>query len=157
LLNFTGDGLVFIVLLVLTILGGVALIAGFAWLLASSGQTRRRSGPEVGAEVFGALSDGDLEDEKVTIPLAERTVFRGTGIKVERETELSYAEIKAALRERRWRQALPALLVIGGMSALLAFGSLTLLVRWDDRFVGVLIVALVFYTLIRIWIGFIRA
>jgi hypothetical protein len=151
----------FTVLLVLTVAAGVDLVAGFVWLLASRGQTRRRSGPAVGAEVFGQIAEAeeDFEQEpgQVSVPLAERSVFRGTGVKLEREAAMGYDEIKAALRARRWRQALPGLSILSGMTGLLAFGSLTLWVSWEDKLIGGVLVAVVFYALIRIWIGFARA
>jgi hypothetical protein len=147
----------FATLLGLIILGGLELVAGFVWLLISAGQTHRRSGPEVGAEVFGQVLRADDEDGGASVSLAERSTFRGTGVQVEREAEVSYAAIKAALRERRWRDAMPGLLALAGMTELCVFGSLALFVSWEDKFIGGLIVAVVLYTLTRIWIGFVRA
>ena len=48
----------FIPLLVITGISLLVLIVGVAWWLASSGETRRRRGPEVGAEVMRGL-DGE--------------------------------------------------------------------------------------------------
>jgi hypothetical protein len=111
----------------------------------------------VGAEVFGQLADGSDQEDGASVVLAEHSAFRGTGVKIEGEAEVGYGEIKAAFRQKRWRQALPALLAMGGLSGLLAFGSLALLVRWQEKLLGALVVALVFYTLIRIGIEFARA
>jgi hypothetical protein len=57
--------MVFISFLVLTGLSAIAMITGFAWMLATSGRTRRRSGPEVGAEIMG----GQMAEEGETLAL----------------------------------------------------------------------------------------
>ena len=48
----------FVLFLALTILSLIVLIVGFIWLLASRGQTTRRSGPDVGAEIMTGMGDG---------------------------------------------------------------------------------------------------
>ena len=47
----------FVLFLALTILSLIVLIVGFIWLLASRGQTTRRSGPDVGAEIMTGMGD----------------------------------------------------------------------------------------------------
>jgi hypothetical protein len=148
----------FIFLLALTILFGLLLIGGFIWIISGSGQTRRRSGPEVGAEIMGqVMAASDEEQGDVNISIAEASVFKGTGVSVEKEVSVGYDEIKAMVRAGRWRESLPTLLAMAGVAGFLAFGSLTILVRWDNKLVAAIIVVVVFYTLARIAISFARA
>jgi len=147
----------FIILLVLTAVSAVAMVAGFGWLLASSGHTTRRSGPEVGAELAADMAEMQEQDAGAGATIAERSTFRGTGVKVEREADVSFADIKAALRRGSGREALPAQLAMGGLSGLLAFGSLALLAGWQEKLIGAIIAIAVLYCLVRIWIGFARA
>ncbi len=148
----------FILFLALAILGVLALAAGLAWLLIGSGQTRRRSGREAGAEVMGAVMEADEEEtDGVSILIAGGQVFRGTGTIVEKEAEVGYGQLKADLRQKRWREALPPLLIMAGMTVFCLFGSLALFVRWEEKLIGALLAAVIWYTLARIWIGFARA
>ncbi len=145
----------FILLLVLTAASGIAMVVGFSWLLAGSGQTTRKSGPEVGAEVMAGMAEMEEDDAGVASTLAERSAFKGSGVKVESEVSVSFADIKASMRAGGGA-GVPALLAMGGLSGLLAFGSLTLLAGWRNL-IAVVVVIGVFYCLARIWIGFARA
>jgi hypothetical protein len=93
----------FVLFLALAVLSLIILIVGFIWLLTSRGQTTRRTGPEVGAEIMTGL--GNENDE--AIPLVEKSVFAGTGTKVTRDAEVSFVEIRQMIRDRQWRKALP--------------------------------------------------
>lgn len=145
----------FTVFLTLAIASLIVLIAGFILLMTTRGETTRRSGREAGAEIMGGL--GEEETEGVSIPVLEKSVFVGTGVSVTRETEMSYAEVKQLVRDRRWRAALPPLLVIGGMFGLIVFGVVALWLKLDDKLVATLIAAVVLFTMGRIGLGFIRA
>jgi len=142
--------MVFITFLVLTGLSAVAMITGFVWMLAASGRTRRRSGPEVGAEIMG----GQMAEEGET--LAEGTVFKGKGVAVSREVDLSFAEIKGMIRARR-PEAVPALLAAGGLLCLVLFGAVALWLGLEDKLVGTLFALVVLYTVGRIVVSFVRA
>jgi len=76
---------------------------------------------------------------------------------VTRETEMSYAEVKQLVRDRRWRAALPPLLVIGGMFGMVIFGVLALWLKLDDKLIATLIAAVVLFTMGKIALGFIRS
>jgi hypothetical protein len=79
-------------LLALTIFCGLLLIGGFVWLMASSGQVRRRSGPDVGAEIMGQVMGDEGESPgDLNIPLAEGSFFRGTGVAVDKEARWTLA------------------------------------------------------------------
>ena len=145
----------FTIFLILAVASLIALIVGFILLMTSRGETTRRSGREVGAEIMGSL--GEEETEGVSIPVLEKSVFVGTGVEVSREVEMSYAEVKQLVRDRRWRAALPPLLVIGGMFSLIVFGVLALWLKLDDKLVATLIAAVVLFTMGKIGLGFIRA
>lgn len=145
----------FTIFLILAVASLIALIVGFILLMTSRGETTRRSGREVGAEIMGSL--GEEETEGVSIPVLEKSVFVGTGVEVSREVEMSYAEVKQLVRDRRWRAALPPLLVIGGMFGLIVFGVLALWLKLDDKLVATLIAAVVLFTMGKIALGFIRA
>ena len=83
------------------------MIVGFIWLLVSRGQTTRRSGPDVGAEIMTGMGDDvdGVDDE--AIPLVEKSVFVGTGAQVTRDVDVSFGDIKGMIRDRQWRGALP--------------------------------------------------
>ncbi len=143
----------FVPFLVLTILSLIILIVGFIWLLTAQGQTTRRSGRDVGAEIMAGMGNEDEED----IPLIEKSVFVGTGVKVERDIDVSYADIKQQMKDRQWGAALPALLVMIGLFGLVIFGVLALWLKMDDKVIATAIVAIVFFTMARIGWSFIRA
>lgn len=145
----------FTVFLALAIISLLILIAGFILLMTTRGETTRRSGREVGAEIMGSL--GEEETEGVSIPVLEKSVFVGTGVSVTRETEMSYAEVKQLVRDRRWRAALPPLLLIAGMFGMVIFGVLALWLKMDDKLIATLIAAVVLFTMGKIALGFIRA
>jgi hypothetical protein len=145
----------FVLLLALTIVSLIVLIVGFIWLLTAQGRTTRRSGPDVGAELMTGMGDDVVDDE--AIPLVEKSVFVGTGVKVTRDVDVSFGDIKALLRNRQWRGALPALLVIGGLFGLMMFGVLALWVKMDDKLIATVIAAVVLFTMARIGWSFLRA
>jgi hypothetical protein len=91
------------------------------------------------------------------IPLVEKSVFVGTGAKVTRDVDVSFGDIKGMMRDRRWRGALPALLVIGGLFGLIVFGVLALWVKMDDKLIATVIAAVVLFTMARIGWSFFRA
>ena len=145
----------FTIFLILAVASLIVLIVGFILLMTSRGETTRRSGREAGAEFMGSL--GEEETEGVSIPVLEKSVFVGTGVSVTRETEMSYAEVKQLVRDRRWRAALPPLLVIGGMFGMVIFGVLALWLKLDDKLIATLIAAVVLFTMGKIALGFIRS
>jgi len=145
----------FVLFLVLAGLSLILLVVGTVWLLSGRGQTTRRSGRDVGAEIMGGIGNDDLTEEG--IPLVEKSAFVGTGVKVTRETEMSYTEVKQLMRERQWRAALPPILAIVGMFGLIVFGVLALWWKMDDKLIATLIAGVVLFTMARIGWGFIRA
>jgi len=143
----------FILFLVLTGLSVVDLIAGTIWTAVAFGQTRRRSGPEVGAEMTAERMARGTEGH--TRP--QHVYFEGEAVSVEKEASLSLAEIKQGLKAGQWRQVLPALLVIEGFVGLLLFGAVTAWVGIEDRLLAGLIVVVALYALVRTVIAFARA
>ena len=136
----------FVFFLVLAILSLILLVIGTIWLLAGRGQTTRRSGRDVGAELMGGMGDEDGEG----VPVAEKSVFVGKGVQVSRSVEISYAEIKQLIRDRQWRAALPVLLAMAGLFGLIVFGVLALWFKMDDKLVATLITGMVLFTMARI-------
>jgi hypothetical protein len=137
----------------LTILSIIILIVGMVWVLMTSGQTQRRSGPEVGEEmVESMLRDGLTKDEVVL-----GTKFKGKAVGVKREATFSFADIKAAIKEGQWQPVLPILLALGGMMGLFFFGSLTLWFGMEAKFIAGLFIVAAFYVIIRTIISFARA
>ena len=139
----------FTLFLVLTILCGIALIAGAIALLTTRGQTAIRRGRDAGAAVMGALDQQPPESGQATLASASREVFVGTGVEVRVEAESSFAELKRALREHRWRDALPSLLIFSGLLGLLLFGALALWAGTGYQLWGLAIVALAVYVAAR--------
>ena len=145
----------FVLFLALTILSLIVLIVGFIWLLTAHGQTTRRSGPDVGAEIMTGMGDGVDDDE--AIPLVEKSVFVGTGAQVTRDVDVSFGDIKGMLRDRQWRGVLPVLLAMGGLFGLIVFGVLALWLKMDDKLIATVIAVLVLFTMARIGWSFLRA
>ncbi len=145
--------------LALAIVGLLLLIVGFVLLMTSRGQTTRRSGRDVGAEIMGGMGENyeEEDDDGVTLAEKEKAVFVGTGVAVTREVEMSYAEVKQLIRDGQWRAALPPLLVIVGMFGFVVFGVVALWLALDDKLVATLIAAVVLFTMGKIGLGFIRA
>ena len=143
----------FILFLVLTGLSLVDLIAGTIWTAVAFGQTRRRSGPEVGAEMTAERMARGTEGH--TRP--QHVYFEGEAVSVEKEANLSLAEIKQGLKAGQWRQMLPVLLAIEGFVGLLLFGAVTAWVGIENRLLAGLVVVVALYALVRTVIAFVRA
>jgi hypothetical protein len=142
-----------IVLLILTGLSVVALIVGFAWTLMISGENRRRSGPDVGAEIMAE----QMMDDDGAQTVAQQTYFAGKATEMEREASISFAEIKEQVRSGRLQDVLPVLLALGGLFGLLLFGSLAAWVGLENKLVAGVIVVVAFYALVRAVLAFARA
>ena len=144
------------VIVALAVVCGVCMIVGFVLMVKHGGRSTRRSGPEVGAELMGAMADDD-EDAGLTVPVYEASFFKGKATSVKVEGSVGFDEIKAALAERRWRDAVPGLMAMLGMFGLLLFGSLILVITLTDKWIGVLFLATSIYGIVRASIGFLRA
>lgn len=141
-----------IIFIVLTVISLIALILGFFLFLIGSGKAQRRSGEQVGAQVLSER----MEDERDP-PVAQAASFKGKASRVEGEASVSFVEIKDSIVSGNWRQALPVLLATGGMIGLMIFGSLTLFLLLEDKFIGGVILLVAAYTVIRLLINIARA
>ena len=145
--------MLFILFLALTGLSVVALIAGTVWSAVVFGQTRRRSGPEVGAEMMAERmareSGGHVGPQYVT--------FKGKAVAVEREASFSFAEIKQQLMAGQWLDMFPVLLAMGGFLGLFLFGAVAAWLGIENKLVAGLIVIVALYALIRTVSAIIRA
>jgi hypothetical protein len=147
----------FPLLLALFVISVVVLAAGAILLLTGRGKVSRQTGREAGAAVMGAIMEDEPEPDQVTVADVEKSVFIGTGARVQVEAEGSFTEVKAALRDRRWGDALPGLLIGLGMAGLLIFGSLALMTQIEERIIGIAIVVVAVYAAARIGWDFIKA
>jgi len=143
----------FILFLALTGLSVVALIVGTVWTAVVSGQTRRRSGPEVGAEIMAERMARDSEGH--TRP--QYVFFKGKAVAVEREASFSFAEIKQQLMAGQWLDIFPVLLAMGGFLGLFLFGAAAAWLGIENKLVAGLIVIVALYALIRTVSAFVRA
>ena len=143
----------FILFLALTGLSVMALIVGTVWTAVGFGQTRQRSGSEVGAEAMADRMARDSEGH--TRP--QYVSFKGKAAATEREASLSLAEIKQQLRAGQWLQMLPVLLAIGGFLGLFLFGSVAAWLGMENKLLAGLIVITALYTLIRAVSALVRA
>lgn len=142
-------GIIFIILAVISL---VVLIVGFVWLLVGSGETTRRSGEAVGAQMMGDQMDDEWEPT-----ISSASLFKGKASEVEVSASVSFADIKGAVASGNWRQVLPALLAMGGLIGLLVFGALAAFVIIDDKLIGGVILAFVLFAVVRAVLGFLRA
>ena len=84
-------------------------------------------------------------------------VFKGRDIKIEGEAETSLSAIKAAVRAGRWREALPGLLLAGGLTGLLLFGALALYTSLESKLLGLAAVAIALYVTVTEVRDYLRA
>ena len=139
--------------LVLTGLSVVDLIAGTVWTAVAFGQTRQRSGPEVGAEMTAErMARGTVGHTR-----PQYVYFAGEGVAVEKEASLSLSEIKQGLKAGQWRRMLPVLLAIEGFLGLLLFGAVSAWLGIENRLLAGLIVVVALYALVRTVMAFARA
>jgi hypothetical protein len=122
----------FKVLVVLAFSSLLDLIAGTAWLLSMRGRARTFTGGETPG-------------------------FRGRSAGAETGVEVGYGEVKALVRAGRWSEALPLLLMIGGMLGIFLFGSLAFWVRSENELLGLVVFCICLYTVGRILYGILRA
>jgi hypothetical protein len=142
----------FVLFLALTGLSVLALVAGTVLTAILFGRTRWRSGPEIGAEMMAermARESGGVKPQHV--------FFIGKGVAVDREANLSYAEIKQRLMAGQWLLMLPVLLAVGGLLGLFLFGSAAAWLGIKDKLVAGAVVVVAFYALFRIISNFVRA
>jgi hypothetical protein len=119
----------FIGLLVLSIASFGSAIAGFVWVLARRGQARRN--------------------------MSRRRLVRSEGVSV--TGELTFAEMKAALRAGKASEALGGILAVGGMLGLMLFGSLAVLAAIDNKIVGGMVVAICVFGVVRMIVRVVKA
>ncbi len=143
----------FWLLLALTILSLIVLIVGMAWTLVTRGETRRRSGPGVGEKfVADMMTDTPSERKRVFY-----TRFKGKATAVESKASFSFADIKTLVKQGQWQAVLPIILAIAGFLGLLLFGSLTIWLGIENKWVGGLIIVVALYAIIRTLLAFTRA
>ena len=131
----------------------IVLIVGGVLTLTFYGQTRYRSGPQVGAEIMNDHIDSEAEGHVV----AQRSFFVGRAASVERQATIDFAELKRQLAAGNWSLMIPALLAIGGFVGLLFFGALAALFGIPNVLIGGAVALVVLYVLVRMGIAFIRA
>lgn len=140
------------ILIGLSALSFLLLLVGFVWVLVQRGDTTHTRGEEVGREIAAERME---EDDETT--LAQATAFRGQAVSVRTEATVSFGEIKSQVRSGQWRQALPALLAMGGLLGLILFGSLAILVAMDDKLIGGFVALVGVFATLRVLFALIRA
>jgi hypothetical protein len=142
-----------ILFVILTALSLLLLIGGVIWTLMRSGETRRQSGTDVGAEIVAErMYHGEFAK-----PQAQEAHFEGKAVKVEKETSLGLADIKRQVQAGQWGPILPVLMALAGFVGVLVFGALIAWVAIDNKLIGGLFVVAVSYALVRIVLAFARA
>lgn len=143
----------FILFLALTGLSVLALIVGTVWSAVAFGQTRWRSGPQVGAEIMADRIARDSEGH--TRP--QYVFFKGKAVAVKKEASFSFAEIKQQLMAGQWLDIFPILLAMGGFLGLFLFGAVAAWLGMENKLVAGLMVIVALYALIRTVSAFLRA
>jgi hypothetical protein len=131
----------------------VALIIGTVWTAIVFGQTRRRSGPEVGAEIMAER----MARDSVGHTKPQYVTFKGKAVAVEKKASFSFAEIKQQLMAGQWLQMFPVLLAIGGFLGLFLFGAAAAWLGMENKLVAGMIVVVALYAVIRMVSAFVRA
>jgi hypothetical protein len=142
---------VLVLFLALTLFSILLLIVGFTWMMTTSGRTRHESGEKVGAQITGEqLSDDDSS-------IARKTTFKGWASSFERESSISFTDIKKRFSAGRYSEALPSILIVTGLLGLLMFGSLALFTAMENKMVGGMIALVTIFTVLRIVVRMVRA
>lgn len=139
--------------LAVTVICGFLLIAGFIWMVASSGVVSRRSGDQIGAQI---MADSSAEEDE-GLEIGRMVAFQGKASQVSVQTSYSFTEIKGALASGQWRQVLPPILTAGGLVGFLLFGAATLFLGLEDKFIGALMLVLVMISVTRALINFMKS
>jgi hypothetical protein len=140
-------------MIILASLGAAALVLGAVLMLTARGESRDLTAGEVGADIVRH----QMRDTGAETPLVEGAVFEGKGGGKAIRASSSFGEVKADLRAGRHRQALPPLLILFGLTGLLVFGSLALLVGLESKLVGGVLLAATVLALGRQVLAFLRA
>jgi hypothetical protein len=98
-----------------------------------------------------------MDDDDDAMTIAQSSYFRGKATQVEREASSSFAEIKGYIQQGQWLEVLPILLTIGGLFGILLFGSLAALVAIENKLLGLVIVIVAVYAILRMLLAFRRA
>ncbi len=152
--------MLFTALVVVASLFGAVFIAGIVMLFITRGKTSTSSGQATGAEIMQAATSDDVyETDSGTVgaDLVERSAYRGKGAEVEGEVSIGYGELRTAIREKRWRDALPALFAMIGLTDAVCLGMLAAVVKAENKLAVGLFAAFFFYAFVRIWVEFARA
>lgn len=145
----SSTGAALVVSIALSAIGLALLAVGFAAALSKRGVTRRRAGPEIGAELLAEKMGREASDEGRKT-LARRAWFWGRGWAVERTATYSTEEIRQALRRREPRAVWPALVGTAGMVLFPLFGGIALVLVPDTRWFGAAVLAIFGYGLVSV-------
>jgi hypothetical protein len=148
------DSLAMPALLVLVCLSLLAMLAGGIAMIRQTGRTRRRTGDEVGAEVFAEQQARESEPTDASVQASR---FRGKAAAVEGEASIGMKEFKQLIQTRQWRRVLPSLCMILGLLCFMLFGATALLVALEQKATGILMLAVALYAVGRIAFDYIRA
>jgi hypothetical protein len=141
-------------LLVLVCVSLLAMLAGGIAMIRQTGRTRRRSGHEVGGEIFAQQQAQESEPADASV---QPSTFRGKAVAVEGEASIGMKEFKQLIQTRQWRRVLPSLCMILGLLGFMLFGATALLVGLEQKATGVLMLAVALYAVGRIAFDYIRA
>jgi hypothetical protein len=136
----------FIVFLVLAVLFGVSLIAGFILAMLQRGQSSTKRGPQVGAEQMQRRQRPRRPGVNIDIPITGESSFQGEGVEKEWDAVYSLAEIRQHLGAGRLRPVLPALMMIVGLIGLTLFLGVALVVGVSGRVFGYFLIAFSLYS-----------
>lgn len=135
----------------LTILSGLALIAGSIWTMIF---LRVDDHPNHGIE--GTVTNREPnakeeEDSNLTLSYVGKAKSDGEG------ATINFGQLKKAVKKGDWRNTLPLLLAIFGFLGLLLFGSLALYVALENKLLGSVVAAVAIFSVVRVAIRMIQA
>jgi hypothetical protein len=155
ILNRQSGKAVFTFLLVLIVIFSLTLIAGFMWGFIARGITARRTGSEVGDVPAEEINGNSPEQGRMQIPITGVASFSDKKFELEQDTENSYTELKKILSDKKFKRALPPMLMMTGVVGLTFFLGVTLLTRSSTLIGGVVLLAFSMYCAYLILTGFI--
>jgi hypothetical protein len=145
-------------LVALTVLSGLILLVGFAWIMLKTVRAQKPSVQELSDEEAARLMFPEDEDEpgEVSVLDAEKSLFKGKAVGASVENQVSFSQIEEMIRAGKWREALPWLLaIIGLLGIVVLIGPLIWFVV-GNRLVAIFWMLATLWTLINLARNYIR-
>ncbi len=144
------------IIITLLIAGAVPFLCGIIWILRQRGQTTRRSGAEIGAEIMAENLErrSRMRGDSASY---QKTFFWGKGWAIKREASISYKELKKLMGEGDLNIIVPVGLVFIGMIGIITGLGLSMFHLFDSVVPGLIFFGFFIYGIYVVIRGFLKA